>query len=127
MNIEEVRIFALSLCGVAENLFAENWISFCVEGKWFLLIQLDAPHTRVAVKLQPDEAIMLRERYNGIRPAYHMNKTHWNDLYLNELDTDLVKRLIITSYTLVVKKLPKKLQCKYKQQIKELYETSENK
>ena len=37
MNIEQVRMFALSLKGVTEALFAgDDWISFSVEGKWFM-------------------------------------------------------------------------------------------
>ena len=54
MNIEEVRDYALSLGNVTEELFAENWISFRIAGKWFLLIQLDAPEPRIAVKLPPE-------------------------------------------------------------------------
>ncbi len=46
----------------------------------------------------------LRERHAGIRPAYHMNKKHWNDLYLNELDDELVRELISESYKLIILK-----------------------
>lgn len=109
MDIESVREFALSLHEqVTEELFAEQWISWRICGKWFLLMQLDAPEPRVAVKLPPDASIVLRERYAGVRPAYHMNKTHWSDLYLNELEDDFVKEQITASYLLVVSRLPKK-------------------
>lgn len=107
MNIEEVRYYALSLREVTEDLFAENWLSFRIEGKWFLLIQLDAPEPRVAVKLPPNEGMALREEYDGVRPAYHMNKTHWNDLYLERLNDDFVRKQILHSYQLVVSRLPK--------------------
>ena len=108
MNIEQVREFALGInTQVTEELFAENWISWRIFGKWFLLMQLDAPEPRVAVKLPPDESAELRIRYDGIRPAYHMNKTHWNDLYLNELSDTLVQELITSSYQLITSKLPK--------------------
>ena len=80
MNIEQVREFALSLHPeVTEELFAEQWISWRIGGKWFLLMQLDAPEPRVAVKLPPDEGLELRVQYDGIRPAYHMNKNHWSN------------------------------------------------
>jgi predicted DNA-binding protein (MmcQ/YjbR family) len=109
MNIESVRDFALSLNEqVTEELFAKEWISWRICGKWFLLMQLDAPEPRVAVKLPPEVGEELRERYGGIRPAYHMNKIHWNDLYLNKLDEDFVKELITKSYQLVISRLPKK-------------------
>ena len=108
MNIEQVREFALGInTQVTEELFAENWISWRIFGKWFLLMQLDAPEPRVAVKLPPDESAELRIRYDGIRSAYHMNKTHWNDLYLNELLDTLVQELITSSYQLITSKLPK--------------------
>ena len=109
MNIEDVREYALSLNEkVTEELFAEQWISWRIAGKWFLLMQLDAPEPRVAVKLPPEVGVALRERYDGIRPAYHMNKTHWSDLYLELLDDTFVKEQIMASYKLIVSKLPKK-------------------
>lgn len=109
MNIEEVRTFALSLStDVTEELFAEEWISWRIGGKWFLLMQLDAPEPRVAVKLLPEVAIDLRERYDGVRPAYHMNKRHWSDLYLDQLNDQFVKQQITASFQLVYSKLPQK-------------------
>lgn len=109
MNIEEVRAFALGISPeVTEELFAEEWISWRIGGKWFMLMQLDAPEPRVAVKLPPETGLELRDQYSGVRPAYHMNKTHWNDLYLNELSDDFVKEQITASYKLVRSKLPKK-------------------
>ncbi len=111
MDIEQVRDFALSLSPeVTEELFAEQWISWRIGGKWFLLMQLDAPEPRVAVKLSPEVGAELRVQYDGVQPAYHMNKTHWNDLYLNELDDAVVRELIQTSFDLVRSKLPKSKQ-----------------
>ena len=108
MNIEQVREFALGIHPkVTEELFAENWISWRVFGKWFLLMQLDAPEPRVAVKLPPDVGAELRVQYDGVCPAYHMNKTHWNDLYLNELLDGFVREQIMASYNLIVSKLTK--------------------
>jgi len=75
MNIEEVREYALSLNEqVTEELFVKSWISWRIAGKWFLLTNLDVPEPHVAVKMQPDVAIELRERYEGVGPAIHMNK-----------------------------------------------------
>ena len=111
MNIEEIRKYALSLNeNVTEDLFAEQWISWRIVGKWFLLVQLDAPEPRIAVKLPPTIGSALREQYEGVCPAYHMNKTHWSDLYLNMLNDEFVKKLINASFQLVVSKLPNKLQ-----------------
>jgi len=110
MDIVSVREFALGLNPlVTEELFAEEWVSWRIAGKWFLLMQLDAPEPRVAVKLPPEVALELRERYDGVRPAYHMNKTHWSDLYLERLDDAFVKEQIRASYHLVASRLPRKL------------------
>ena len=59
--------------------------------------------------MQPDVAIELRERYEGVGPAIYMNKKNWSELYLNQLNDDFVKQQIKASYDLVVSKLPKKL------------------
>lgn len=109
MDIEEVRELALNLHSkVTEELFAEQWISFRICGKWFLLVQLDAEERRIAVKLPPEQGEALREKCEGVTPAYHMNKRHWNDLYLDKLNDKLVKDCIKDSFELVVSRLTKK-------------------
>ncbi len=113
MNIEDARNFALSFKGATEELFAENWIVFRIGGKWFMLMRLDVTDPRISVKLPPEKSIMLREENNGVRPAYHMNKTHWNDLYLDLLSDSLVKECIAESYHLVLSRLPKKTRTMY--------------
>ena len=108
MNIEQARDVALSMPFATEDEFYPQWISYRIDGKWFMLIQLDAPEPRVAVKLPPVDNIELRARYNAIRPAYHMNHTHWSDLYLNgDLSDTMIGQLIRRSYALVASKLPK--------------------
>ena len=109
MNIEDIRTYVLSLHPeVTEDLFAEDWLSFRIHGKWFVLIRLETDEPNIAVNMQPDVARELRERYDAIRPAYHMNKAHWSDLYIEQLDDHVIKQLIRQSYTNIVQKLPKK-------------------
>ncbi|MEE0803949.1 MAG: MmcQ/YjbR family DNA-binding protein, partial [Prevotellamassilia sp.] len=56
----------------------------------------------------PDYAIELRDRHPEITGAWHMNKKHWNQLFLEGyLTDDLVKNLIRHSYNEVVKKIPR--------------------
>ena len=110
MNIEEVRNYALSMNEqVTERLFADQWLSWRIGGKWFLLTELDVPEPWVCVKLEPEVGERLREQYEGVRPAYHMNKKHWSDLSLDLLDDEFIMEQIKASYDLVVSKLPKKL------------------
>lgn len=68
MNIEEERQYTLSRNErMTEELFAEEWIPWRIEGKWFLLMQLDAPKV----------AVNLRKTNEGITPPTdHMNKQH---------------------------------------------------
>ena len=57
-----------------------------------------------------EKAVELRESHQGIQPGYHMNKTHWNSVYLNEDVSDqLLVELIDHSYELVYASLPKKV------------------
>lgn len=114
MNIEEVRTYALSQQGATEDMpYGPDWVIFRIEGKIFLHIWLSSPEPTCAVKLPPEEGERLREETSFIRPAYHLNKRHWNDLYLDHLDDDTVRRLIQTSYHLVRSHLPRRLREKY--------------
>ena len=62
-------------------------------------------HTeRVAVKCNPDRAIVLRDEYlSAITPAWHFNKRHWNDLYFERLPRQIVEREIRHSYLTVIR------------------------
>lgn len=108
MNIEQARDIALSAPFATEDEFAQGWISYRIDGKWFMLIQLDAPEPRIALKFRPEEGIELRGRHPEITPAYHMNHQHWSDVYLNgSLHDEFIERLICRSYALVTSKLKK--------------------
>jgi len=117
MNIEDVRNYALSLPAVTEDqAYGPDWVLFRIEEKIFLHLRLDASRPTCALKLNPDEAQMLREHHEAIQPAdrrYHLNKTHWSDLVIDDLDKDLIISLINKSYYLVISKLPVKIRQKY--------------
>ena len=62
----------------------------------------------VTLKCSPQDAEMLRDIYPSIRPGYHMNKKHWITIYPGkEITKELVTNLVIASYELVIRKLPK--------------------
>jgi len=71
MNIEEAREYALSLPLAEESLFAEDWVQYRVCGKWFMLIWLNAPEQRVAVKCNPDLAVRDARAQRPLRPFRH--------------------------------------------------------
>lgn len=121
MNIEEVRYFALSLPGVTEDQpFGDDNITFRVEGKIFMCLWLgggkyniDETILRFACKLAPERNEELRELYSAVTPAFHWNKTHWSDVFFEQLDTDVVESIIRESYGVIVSKLPKSVRVKY--------------
>lgn len=109
MNIEQFCEYCLSLPGVTEEFpFGEQTLVYKVAGKMFALTDLEE-FSSVNLKCDPDEAVELRERYEGVTPGYHMNKKHWNtvDMHSN-IPNKLILEWIKNSYDLVVASLPKK-------------------
>jgi predicted DNA-binding protein (MmcQ/YjbR family) len=115
MNIEEVRNYCMSLKNTTESFpFDEVSLVFKVENRMYLLISLDAAEPHVAVKCDPEQAEILRSRYAAVKPAYHFNKKHWNNIYLNrDMLGAEVKQWIVHSYEEVLRKLPAKIRKQY--------------
>jgi predicted DNA-binding protein (MmcQ/YjbR family) len=110
MNIEEIREFCLQLPKTQECLpFNEYTLVFKVYNKMFALLNLNTGNT-INLKCNPEYAIELREHYTSIIPGYHMNKKHWNTIYFEHIDSQLLKQLMYDSYNLVIAQLPQKKQ-----------------
>lgn len=111
MNIESLRDYCLQKPGAEETMpFGDDTLVFKVVGKIFLLISLKEGN-RFSVKCDPDIATELRERYSEVQPGFHMNKTHWNTVFLDgSLTEKQLLEMIDHSYNLIVKSLPKKVQ-----------------
>ncbi|QSE97092.1 MmcQ/YjbR family DNA-binding protein [Fulvivirga lutea] len=109
MNIEFYREYCIKKPGVTESFpFDNNTLVFKVMNKMFALCDVDL-FTGVNLKCDPERAIQLREQYDAIIPGYHMNKTHWNTVQMDETVPDkLFLELIDHSYELIVESLPKK-------------------
>ena len=59
--------------------------------------------------MEENDACELRAEYEGIRPAWHMNKRHWSDVYFNQdVPDDLIRQLVRNSYDLILAKLTKR-------------------
>lgn len=110
MHLDELIHFCFQLPGATETFpFDKRTLVIKVQGKMFALVDVEDP-TGINLKCDPERAIELRERYDGIQPGYHMNKTHWNTVsLLGQVDDSLIKELIVHSYDLIVSSLPKKL------------------
>ncbi|MBV8251032.1 MAG: MmcQ/YjbR family DNA-binding protein [Chitinophaga sp.] len=110
MDIEKFREYCLSLPGVTEEFpFGETTLVFKVMGKIFALTDLEL-FEFVNLKCDPEEAVELRERYEGVTPGYHMNKKHWNSVSMaSGISNKLILEWTKASYDLVVSSLPKKV------------------
>ncbi|HEY0976172.1 MAG TPA: MmcQ/YjbR family DNA-binding protein [Flavobacteriales bacterium] len=110
MDLEGFRRYCLAKPGVTEETpFGPDTVVYKVMGKVFALAGLDH-FTAVNLKCDPERAVELRERYQAVRPGYHMNKKHWNTVAVNEdVDDRLLRTFIDDSYGLVAASLPKKL------------------
>lgn len=109
MDLAAFREYCLAKKNATEGTpFGETVVVFKVVGKMFALASLDEIPTTVNLKCDPDLALELRDRYEQVRPGYHMNKKHWNTVELEAGIPDAeVRKMIDHSYELVVRSLPK--------------------
>jgi predicted DNA-binding protein (MmcQ/YjbR family) len=109
MNIETFREYCLKKPAATEGTpFGPDDIVFKVEGKMFAIAALMEVPPCVNLKCDPDVALELRDRYEQVRPGYHMNKKHWNTVVLDGvIPPSQIKKMIDDSYDLVVQSLPK--------------------
>ncbi|MFV0470781.1 MAG: MmcQ/YjbR family DNA-binding protein [Paludibacteraceae bacterium] len=111
MNVEDLRKYCLSLRGAEETFPFDNvTLVMKVGGKIFAIIPLDVAETSISLKCHPNLAVELRERYNCVKPGYHLNKVHWNTVFVtSEITTLQVKGWIDASYNLIKSSLPQKI------------------
>lgn len=108
MNIEDFRKYCLAKKGVTEEFpFDETTLVFKVMGKMFVLTDI-VEFKKINVKVDPEEGADLRERYDFVQPALHMNKRHWISVGLEgQAPERLVLAWVDKSYDLVVQGLTK--------------------
>lgn len=107
MNIEELRIFCLSLEFTTEEVLWDDVLVFKVGGKMFCFTALNED-LKMNLKCDPAEAVELRDRFAAVLPGYHMNKKYWNTVLIDGTISDsMLKVWIENSYRLVRAKLTK--------------------
>ncbi len=104
MDIIEAREFLLSLPNAEEvqPFQGDEALIYKIGGKWFAAYIFERPRY-LAVKCHPDRAILLRDEHAAITPAWHFNKRHWNDLCIDMLPDEVVRREIRHSYLTVIR------------------------
>lgn len=112
MDIEQFREYCLAKKGVTEELpFGPQTLVFKVMGKIFALTSLDTIPFRVNLKMDPDIVPEYREKYEDVQPGYHMNKKHWNTVYIGSgtISSKDVRWMVDHSYNIVISGLTNKL------------------
>ena len=109
MDLAKFREYCLSKPSATEGTpFGPDVLVFKVGGNIFALASLDDIPARVNLKCDPDLALELRDRYEQVRPGYHMNKKHWNTIEIEAgIPDNEIRKMIDHSYELVAKKLSK--------------------
>ena len=110
MTRDEYVDFCLSLDGAAVDApFNEDFDTLVARHgdsrKWFALIMKLDGREVVNLKCDPMEADFLRNAYEGISEAWHMNKVHWNSVWLESDVPDAeIRRQTAESFRLTGKK-----------------------
>ena len=109
MDLAKFREYCLSKPNATEGTpFGPDTLVFKVTGKIFAITSFDEVPARANLKCDPDLALELRDRYEQVRPGYHMNKKHWNTVEIEAGIPDAeIQKMIDHSSDLVVRQLPK--------------------
>lgn len=109
MNVEVLRDYCIDKPHATESLpFGPENLVLKVGGKMFALISLDANPASINLKCNPELAVQLRDEFSAVLPGYHMNKAHWNTVFMDSsIRWVQVQKWIDHSYDLVWQGLPK--------------------
>lgn len=109
MNKKEIIKYCSTLANVWEDYpFPDDTITVAMKHKenkkWFALIMEVRGKLYLNVKTDPNYSDILRNAYDYIIPAYHMNKEHWNTIIVrDDVNETIIKELIEQSYELTKK------------------------
>jgi predicted DNA-binding protein (MmcQ/YjbR family) len=111
MKPEKISAYLLKFPQTSEEQpFGPDTDVYKVAGKIFAILAPDDTLPAISLKCDPVIAMELREEYRSILPGYHLNKTHWNTVMLdNSIPDAELKKMISHSYEQVVNGLPKSL------------------
>ena len=113
MKYEWIDSFCISLKGTVHD-FKEEWEAdrYMLAGKIYAMIGTHPDGRKIiTLKGEPADTLQLRDRFKDIIAGYHMNKLHWNSVYLDGGVPDkVVKQMIVSSHGLVFLSLSKKAQ-----------------
>lgn len=115
MNIEDFRAYCLSFKGAQDKMpfdkatseYDRNLLVFYVADKWFCFVNVDV-FDFCSIKCPAQQIEELQDKYEGIKPGYHMNKKHWISVYFDaDVPEKTIKELVKQSYDMVAASLSK--------------------
>lgn len=113
MDMEQVKQYCLSLENAILDTpfdFETEVIRHKVNRKIFVLFLTYQREKVINLKCEPNEAEFLRSVYSGVIPGFHMNKTHWNSVFIDkDVTDDEIKSMINHSYKLTKPKNKKRI------------------
>lgn len=111
MNGTHARSYLLGKPEAIEDFpFGPDVAVMKIRGKMFATLAGKDGVVRMNLKCDPHEALILRDIFDAVLPGYHMNKRHWNTVVLDgSIPPGEVERMVDSSYSLVVRGLPKKV------------------
>lgn len=119
MNYSNIRDYLFTKPEAVEEFpFGPDVMVFKVKGKMFALLsgpggKSSNKRPQMNLKCDPLEATQLRDVFDDVVAGYHMNKKHWNTLYLpdgqhgGDIPQGEIERQIDNSYSLVLKNMTK--------------------
>lgn len=111
--------YLLSKAGAQKDYKMEwEWFRYMIRGKMFAAVCTPDPkykphdgRTMVILKCEPQLASIFRAQYPDVVPGFYCNKENWNSVYLDgDVPDGTLKAMCDMAYTLVLGKLPKKIQ-----------------
>lgn len=113
MKAADIKEFGLSLPN-SEYEYKMEWdVEVGLIGrKIFMMVSILNDRPMISLKVKPHGGDDLRLEFpDHIIAGYHMNKRHWITVFHEEgFDDEVLRKLIVDSYELVIKTFPKKVQ-----------------
>lgn len=108
MNYDAARAYLLAFHQACEDTpFGPDVLVLKVNNKIFATLTGIQGHARINLKCEPNEALALRDIFPAILPGYHMNKKHWNTVFLDgSVPEGELQRMMDNSYRLVIATMP---------------------
>lgn len=109
MTKEKYIEFCESIIGTGiDQPFKDDFLTFVARHKdsrkWFSLIMEHDGKVIVNLKCEPMQADFFRSVYQGVIPGYHMNKAHWNTVYLDsDVPDEIIEQMTLDSFNLTDK------------------------